>query len=124
MYELIGKQVRVHLYTAQGIALGTIRGRVADVAAKVEVVPGMNKDLVYVVDIKGPAGDTTYVSSSGVENEGWFAVQDLEIVECEGKGQRAGNQTLRSIYRVAPITFQRMWDRGSRVTAAGTADHD
>ena len=83
MYELIGKSVRVHLYTSEGIALGAIQGRVADVAVKVEVAPGMKKDLVYVVDIKMPESDQPYTNSSGVENEGWFAIQDLEIIKDE-----------------------------------------
>ena len=83
MYELIGKSVRVHLYTSEGIALGAIQGRVADVAVKVEVAPGMKKDLVYVVDIKMPESDQPYMNSSGVENEGWFAIQDLEIIKDE-----------------------------------------
>ena len=91
MYDLIGKQVLVHLYTAQGISVGTIRGRVADVAAKVEVAPGMKKDLAYVVDIKVPEFDKPYVSSSGEENEGWFAVQDVEVIEAEPRPRLFAN---------------------------------
>ena len=78
-YDLIGKQVQVHLYDREGHVLGTIRGRVADVAAGVEVAPGMKKDLAYVVDIE--AGETPYRNSAGEENEGWFAVQDMEVVD-------------------------------------------
>ncbi len=83
MHNLIGRHVRVHLYTVAGTTIGTIQGRVADVAARVEVAPGMKKDLVYVVDIDVPDSDTPYLSSSGGENEGWFAIQDLEVVESE-----------------------------------------
>ena len=79
-YSLIGKQVRVHLYTAEGVALGVICGRVADLAERVQVGPGLYRDLVYVVDIEVPGSDESYRNSSGAENEGWFAVQDIEIV--------------------------------------------
>ncbi len=84
MYHLMGKQVRVHLYTRDGIMIGAIIGRVADVASKVEVAPGMKKDLAFVVDIEVLEGEsTTYTNSGGVENEGWFAIQDLQVVEEE-----------------------------------------
>ena len=81
MYSLIGKNVRVHLYTVDGLPLGVISGRVADVAAKVEVAPGMRKDLAYVIDIEVPDSDVPYRNSSGTESEGWFALQDIEIIE-------------------------------------------
>ncbi|NCZ64272.1 MAG: hypothetical protein EBY62_10890, partial [Cellvibrionales bacterium] len=45
------KQVRVHLYSREGITVGSITGRVADIAEGVEVADGMKKDLVFVVDI-------------------------------------------------------------------------
>ncbi|MXX97686.1 MAG: hypothetical protein F4065_05005 [Rhodothermaceae bacterium] len=84
MYHLMGKRVRVHLYTRDGIMIGAITGRVADVASEVEVAPGMKKDLAYVVDIEILEGEsTTYKNSSGMENEGWFAIQDLQITEEE-----------------------------------------
>lgn len=84
MYHLMGKQVRVHLYTHDGVMIGAITGRVADVAPKVEVTPGMRKDLAYVVDIEVLEGEsTTYTNSDGGENEGWFAIQDLQIIEEE-----------------------------------------
>ncbi len=41
MYDFIGKRVRVHLYNRDGITLGSLMGRVADVAEAVQVVPGM-----------------------------------------------------------------------------------
>lgn len=80
-YDLVGKQVRVHLYDRAGYLLGSIEGRVADIARDVEVAKGMRKDLAYIVDIK--AGDTPYRNSAGEENEGWFAIQDLEIISHE-----------------------------------------
>ena len=84
MYHLIGKRVRVYLYTHAGVMLGEIRGRVADVASAVSVAPGMKKDLAYVVDIEtGDAGEP-YLNSSGTENEGWFALQDLEVIQDNG----------------------------------------
>ncbi len=82
MYHLLGKQVRVHLYSQDAIAVGAIQGRVADVAQKVEVGPGMKKDLVLVVDIEVLDGESdTYINSSGTENEGWFAIQDIQVVD-------------------------------------------
>ena len=84
MYNLIGKRVRVHLYTKQGLTLGTVAGRVADVATAVEVAPGMKKDLVYVVDIETGDPDVPYQNSAGGENESWFAIQDVEVIDEEG----------------------------------------
>ncbi len=86
MYHFIGKQVRVHLYTKEGRMIGTIAGRVADVASKVEVAPGMKKDLALVVDIEVLGGESeadTYTNSGGIENEGWFAIQDLQVIDEE-----------------------------------------
>ncbi len=81
MYDLIGKRVMVHLYNRDGITLGSLKGRVADVAEAVEVAPGMKKDLAYVIDIETGDPDVPYRNSSGMENEGWFAVQDIEVVD-------------------------------------------
>ena len=83
MYDLIGKRVLVHLYTQAGITLGTVRGRVADIATAVEVAPGMKKDLVYVVDIETGDPDVPYHNSTGGENESWFAIQDIEVIDEE-----------------------------------------
>ena len=84
MYELVGKRVRVHLYNRQGISVGMVEGRVADVARAVEVAEGMKKDLAYVVDIRTGDPDTPYQNSTGEENESWFALQDLEVIPDEG----------------------------------------
>ena len=84
MYDLIGKRVLAHLYTRKGMALGAIRGRVADVAEAVEVAPGMKKDLAYVIDIETESPEFPYRNSSGTQNEGWFAIQDLEVLGDEG----------------------------------------
>jgi len=84
VYHFIGKRVVVYLYTREGVMLGEIRGRVADVAKDVAVAPGMTKDLAYVVDIETGNPEVPYKNSSGTENEGWFALQDLEIVEDDG----------------------------------------
>ena len=83
MYDFIGKRVRVHLYNRDGITLGSLMGRVADVAEAVQVAPGMKKDLAYVIDIETGNPDVPYLSSSGMENEGWFAIQDIEVVDDE-----------------------------------------
>ena len=84
MYHLIGKRVIVHLYTREGTALWEIQGRVADVARKVEVAPGVKKDLALVVNIETADPEVPYRNSSGTENEGWFAIQDLEVIQDEG----------------------------------------
>lgn len=81
-YSLIGKTVLVHLYDHAGQMVGTLRGRVADVSFGVEVAPGMKKDLAYVVDIE-TGGEAPYTNSAGGENESWFAVQDLEVIDEE-----------------------------------------
>ena len=81
MYYLIGKQVRVHLYSRDGHAVGSVTGRVADVAEAVEVAEGMRKDLVFVVDIDSGDPDTPYKNSAGMEGESWFAVQDIEVID-------------------------------------------
>ena len=81
MYNLIGRQVRIYLYTHEGEMIGLIFGRVADVAPKVEVRPGMKKDLAFVVDINVPEGEVSYRHVYEEENEGWFAIQDMEIIE-------------------------------------------
>lgn len=89
-YDLVGKRVRVHLYTRIGILLGTIEGRVADAAR--DVVVGQDgdgndikKNLAYLVDIEpGKTEDgevVPYKNSAGTENEGWFAVQDMEVID-------------------------------------------
>lgn len=90
-YSLIGKRARVVLYTRSGLVLGTIEGRVADVTEKVPVGRDpqtgkeIRKDLAYLVDIeplRDPEGNVVpYTNSAGTENEGWFAVQDLVLVE-------------------------------------------
>ncbi len=84
MYHLIGKRVIVHLYNRDGLMLGDIRGRVADVAEAVEVAPGIRKALAYVVDIETGNPEVPYQNSSGTENEGWFAIQDIEVIHDDG----------------------------------------
>ena len=84
-YTLVGKRVRIHLYDRRGIALGSIEGRVSDYSAGVVVgqttAPDgtqkpVTKDLVYVTGIEGYK--SPHVEQEG---EGWFAVQDIEVVE-------------------------------------------
>jgi hypothetical protein len=83
MYELIGKRVRIHLYDRGGRVLGSIEGRVADVAPAVEVADGMKKDLAYIVDITTGDPEVPYRNSTGEENESWFAIQDLEVIDAD-----------------------------------------
>lgn len=92
-YHLVGKRVRVQLYTREGLMLGAIEGRVADVSPGVTVGQDaagrdIKKDLVYVVDIepgRGPDGEEVpYKNSAGTEGEGWFAIQDITVVEGDG----------------------------------------
>lgn len=92
-YRFLGRRVRVHLYTRGGLLLGTVEGRVADVSPGVVVGKDaagreVKKDLVYVVDIepgRGPDGEPVpYTNSAGTEGEGWFAVQDVTVVEAGG----------------------------------------
>lgn len=85
-YDLIGKRVRVHLYSRDGLVLGSIEGRVADVSPAVTVGThpdgtAIKKDLAYVVDITTGDPETPYRNSAGDENEGWFAVQDMEVID-------------------------------------------
>ena len=93
MYDLVGKRVRVHLYTRDGVVLGAIEGRVADASAGVVVGRDgagreVRKDLVYVVGIgpgRGPDGEPVpYTNSAGGEGEGWFAVQDVTVLGGDG----------------------------------------
>ena len=92
-YDFVGKRVRVHLYDRGGRLLGAIEGRVADTAPAVPVgrdAEGreIKKDLAYVVDIepgRGPDGEPVpYENSAGGEGEGWFAVQDVTVIEGDG----------------------------------------
>ena len=81
-YHLIGKRVQVHLYNRAGQMVGAVQGRVADVSLSVEVAPGIKKDLAYVIDIE-TGGEEPYKNSAGGENESWFAIQDLEVINDE-----------------------------------------
>ena len=89
-YALIGKRARVQLYDRSGRLLGAIEGRIADVSRQVPVgrdAAGneVKKDLAYLVDIepiRTPDGEEIpYKNSMGTEGEGWFAIQDLVVVD-------------------------------------------
>ena len=85
-YSIVGKRVRVHLYDRMGQVLGVIIGRVADVASDVPVGKDaagkeIRKDLAYVVDIESGDPEVPYRNSAGDQNEGWFAVQDIQVIE-------------------------------------------
>lgn len=85
-YSLLRKRVRVHLYDRNGISLGTIVGRVADIARDVPVGKNpdgseIRKDLAYVIDIESSDPETPFKNSAGEESEGWFALQDIQVDE-------------------------------------------
>lgn len=85
-YQFIGKRVRVHLYDRMGTAIGVLNGRVADVAKDVPVGKGedgkeIRKDLAYVIDIETGDPEVPFRNSAGDDNEGWFALQDIQIIE-------------------------------------------
>ena len=85
-YDIIGKRVRVHLYDRAGISIGVLIGRVADVAKEVPVGKGQDgkeirKDLAYVVDIEATDPEVPFRNSAGDESEGWFALQDLQVIQ-------------------------------------------
>jgi hypothetical protein len=92
-YSIIGKRARVQLYDRLGRLVGAIEGRVADVSEKVPVGKDPNtgeeirKDLVWVVDIqplRDPEGnEVPYTNSAGAEGEGWFARQDVTVIDEE-----------------------------------------
>ena len=79
MYHLIGKRVRVHLWNAQGVLIGTVEGTVSDVSKGVDIGNGQKRDLVLVSGIEGY--ESPHLKEAG---EGWFAVQDVEVLE-EGR---------------------------------------
>lgn len=88
-YDLVGRRVRVHLYDRSGRLLGTVEGRVADVATAVPVghdAAGreIRKDLAYVVDIepltRADGEAEPFTNSAGTEGEGWFAIHDLTAI--------------------------------------------
>lgn len=84
-YSVIGKHVRVQLYTRNGEIVKAISGRVADFSPQYPLSETIRKDLILVVDIKTPDG-TSYVNSAGGEEEGWFALADCQIIEEETSG--------------------------------------
>jgi hypothetical protein len=91
MYHLIGKHARVQLYTREGLMLGALEGRIADVFPQTNVAvrdgEEILKDLVHLVDldpVPGPDGEMiAYQNSAGNEGEMLAAVQDLTILDDE-----------------------------------------
>jgi hypothetical protein len=89
MYHLIGKRARVQLYTRDGLMLGALEGRIADVLPEtdVSIVPGETvlKDLVRLVDLDdvvGPDGERTpYRNTAGDTGEMLAAVQDIQVLD-------------------------------------------
>jgi len=85
MYDLIGKRVRVHLWDARGILIGSVEGTVSDVSKGVDVGGGQKRDLVLVTGIEGY--ESPHLKEAG---EGWFAIQDIEVLD-EDRGKAFWN---------------------------------
>ncbi len=88
LYSLIGKRARVQLYDRRGALIGALEGRISDIAPQTPVGKDaegreIKKDLALLVDIERPA-DAPYQNTAGDRNEGWFAVQDLILLEGNG----------------------------------------
>ena len=78
-----GDRVRVHLYTREGILLGSIEGTVSDFSPNTEVAPGVRKNLVWVTNIEGYERPNE-IGESEAADEGWFADTDIEKIDEEG----------------------------------------
>lgn len=76
MYHLIGKRARVHLWNHSGVLIGTLEGTISDVSRGVDVGEGQKRDLVLLTGIEG--FQSPHLKEAG---EGWFAVQDVEVLE-------------------------------------------
>ncbi|MEM1126449.1 MAG: hypothetical protein AAGI71_07345 [Bacteroidota bacterium] len=74
----VGDRVRVHLYNRAGILFNTVTGTVSDFSFKVEVAPGMLKDLVWVTRIEGYERLNPETGETEVADEGWFPLPDVE----------------------------------------------
>ncbi|MEP0545592.1 MAG: hypothetical protein ABJF88_01540 [Rhodothermales bacterium] len=75
-----GDRVRVHLYTREGILLGSIEGTVSDFSPNTEVAPGVRKNLVWVTNIEGYERPNE-LGEPEPADEGWFADTDIEKIE-------------------------------------------
>ncbi len=75
-----GDRVRVHLYTREGLLLGSIEGTVSDFSPNTEVAPGVRKNLVWVTNIEGYERPNE-LGESEAADEGWFADTDIEKIE-------------------------------------------
>lgn len=76
----LGDRVRVHLYTREGLLIGSIEGTVSDFSPNTEVAPGVRKNLVWVTGIEGYERPND-LGQSEPADEGWFADTDLEKIE-------------------------------------------
>ncbi len=75
-----GDRVRVHLYTREGLLLGSIEGTVSDFSPNTEVAPGVRKNLVWVTNIEGYERPNELGELESAD-EGWFADTDIEKIE-------------------------------------------
>jgi hypothetical protein len=85
----LGDRVRVHLYTREGLLIGSIEGKVSDFAPDTEVAPGVRKNLVWVTGIEGYERPND-LGQSMPADEGWFADTDVEKIE-EGRPRLFSN---------------------------------
>jgi hypothetical protein len=75
-----GDRVRVHLYTREGLLLGSIEGTVSDFSPNTEVAPGVRKNLVWVTNIEGYERPNE-LGEPEAADEGWFADTDIEKID-------------------------------------------
>lgn len=75
-----GDRVRVHLYTREGLLIGSIEGTVSDFSPNTEVAPGVRKNLVWVTNIEGYERPNE-LGEPEPADEGWFADTDIEKIE-------------------------------------------
>ena len=75
-----GDRVRVHLYTREGLLIGSIEGTVSDFSPNTEVAPGVRKNLVWVTNIEGYERPNE-LGEPETADEGWFADTDIEKID-------------------------------------------
>jgi hypothetical protein len=75
-----GDRVRVHLYTREGLLIGSIEGTASDFSPNTEVAPGVRKNLIWVTGIEGYERPNE-LGQSEPADEGWFADTDVEKID-------------------------------------------
>lgn len=75
-----GDRVRVHLYTREGLLIGSIEGTASDFSPNTEVAPGVRKNLIWVTGIEGYERPNE-LGQPEPADEGWFADTDVEKID-------------------------------------------